>query len=132
MGVHLSRSLLERISALAAADPGREICGLLLGRDNDVETILPAANVSTDPARSFEVDPATLIAAHRAARQGGRQVLGHYHSHPSGDVAPSAADAASASADGALWLIAGKGGARLWRAAGEGVHGMFVPVEIVG
>ena len=130
MAVTLSRSLLDRIAALAAADPAREICGLLLGSGGKVEAILPAANVAADPARHFEVDPTVLIAAHRAGRACGPAVVGHFHSHPSGSAIPSADDAAAAAADGALWLIIGGGEARLWRAVGEGLHDMFVAVHM--
>lgn len=93
-----------------------EACGLLLGVPGRIEAILPAANVAPDPARHFELDPAVLIAAHRAARHGGPAVIGHYHSHPSGLAQPSMTDAESSAPDGSLWLIVGGGVARLWRA----------------
>lgn len=93
-----------------------EVCGLLLGVAGRIEAIQPVANVAPDPARHFELDPAVLIAAHRAARQGGRAVVGHYHSHPSGVAEPSRTDAESSAPDGSLWLIVGGGSARLWRA----------------
>jgi desampylase len=69
--------------------------------------------------RHFELHPATLIAAHRAQRQGGPRVMGHYHSHPSGCAEPSAQDVADAE-PGSLWMILGGGRARLWRAGQEG------------
>lgn len=103
----------------AAADRD-EVCGLLFGHGDRIEAIRPAANVAADPARHFELDPAALIAAHRAARAGGARIVGHYHSHPGGVPTPSAADAASARGDGGFWLIVGGGIARLWVAlAGE-------------
>ncbi|WP_375194707.1 Mov34/MPN/PAD-1 family protein [Sphingobium sp.] len=119
MKVQISRVLLEQIMSKAAADPN-EVCGLLMGDAGRIAGIRSAANVASDPARHFELDPAVLIAAHRAARAGGERIVGHYHSHPSGVPVPSATDAASAAADGSLWLIAGGGVARLWIAtAGE-------------
>lgn len=113
MKVGIARALLEQIMSEAAADP-HEVCGLLLGDAGRIQEIRPAANVAPDPARHFELDPAVLIAAHRAARAGGERIVGHYHSHPSGVPAPSATDAASAVPDGSLWLIVGGGVARLW------------------
>ena len=113
MSVIISRILLDQIQAIAAADRA-EVCGLLLGATGRIEAIAPAANVAPDPARHFELDPVALIAAHRAARAGGPQVIGHYHSHPSGVARPSVTDAAFASPDGSLWLIVGGGEARLW------------------
>ncbi|SFR97290.1 Mov34/MPN/PAD-1 family protein [Sphingomonas jatrophae] len=110
----ISRTLAERIRVLAAADPGREVCGLLLGAGEVVTAILPAANVAANPARAFEVDPAVLLAAHRAARDGGPAVLGCYHSHPNGVARPSARDAAAAQ-PGQLWLIVAAREVRLFR-----------------
>jgi proteasome lid subunit RPN8/RPN11 len=117
MKVGISRALVEQIMSFAAAE-AHEVCGLLLGTDR-IEAILPAANVAPDPARHFELDPAVLIAAHRAARTGGLPILGHYHSHPSGVAAPSATDAACARPDGSLWLIVGGDDVRLWVASGQ-------------
>ncbi|MBK6800523.1 M67 family metallopeptidase [Novosphingobium sp.] len=93
----------------------RECCGLLLGRDGRIETALPCANVHGQPERHFEIDPAALIAAHRAARGGGPQVLGYYHSHPSGRAEPSATDRAQASGDGRIWAIVAGTTVTLWR-----------------
>ncbi len=107
------------------------MCGLLLDAGEGAEP-RPCANVHPAPATHFELDPAALIAAHRAARDGGPKVIGHYHSHPSGDAMPSIADAAHAAADGAVWLIVAGGEARAWRAARDGaVHGRFDPLRIV-
>ncbi len=120
--------------SLAAADP-HEVCGLLLGREGAILNVRPAVNVAPDPARHFELDPAVLIAAHRAARAGGPAILGHYHSHPSGHAEPSATDAANAAPDGSLWLIVGSGAARLWvagRGQGQGQAGevRFTPARL--
>jgi desampylase len=82
-----------------------ECCGLLLGQGHRIESAQPCANIHPQPERHFEIDPAALIAAHRAARSGGLQVLGYYHSHPSGRTAPSATDRAMASGDGRVWAI---------------------------
>ena len=116
--------------ALATADAD-EICGLLLGQAGEIGDIRPAANVAPDPARHFELDPAVLIAAHRRARLGGPVVIGHYHSHPSGQAIPSITDAACAAPDGSLWLIVAGREARLWLAGpGEGLGVRFIPVPL--
>lgn len=128
----ISRSLLERLVADAAASRN-EICGLLLrARDGRIRA-QACGNVHPTPAIRFEIDPAALLAAHRAARGGGGAVIGNYHSHPSGDAMPSVTDAARAAADGALWLIVGGDGeVRAWRAVSDGaMHGRFDPLNIV-
>ncbi|MGC4250069.1 MAG: M67 family metallopeptidase [Sphingobium sp.] len=131
MTVSISRESLEHIMHLAAIAGAREVCGLLLGGDGRIEEIRPAANVAADPVRHFELDPAALIAAHRAARAGGPAVIGHYHSHPGGIAAPSAIDAACAVPDGSLWLIVAGGDARLWIAGpGEGGQPHFTEAAL--
>ena len=92
-----------------------------------IEAAQACANVAANPARTFEIDPAALFAAHPAARRGGPQVIGHYHSHPSGQAVPSARDAAQAMGDGALWLILTADTARLWQSVEPGA---FEPVGL--
>lgn len=128
--LHISRSLVARITSETMRFPD-EICGLLLGADNVVEANEPCANVHPTPATHFELDPAALFRALRAARAGGPQVIGHYHSHPSGVAAPSPTDAAQAAPDGAYWLIAAGSDLTAWRAVRDGaVHGRFDPVSL--
>jgi proteasome lid subunit RPN8/RPN11 len=130
MTLRLSRGQADAVRAQARAAAPRECCGLLLGdaASGTVEALRPAANVAEDPVHRFEIDPAVLIAAHRAARTGGPAILGHYHSHPGGDPAPSETDAAQAEGRGEIWLIVGAGGAlAAWRAMPPG---RFEPVQI--
>ena len=93
----------------------RECCGLLLGHGGKVLEARPAANLAADPTRHFEIDPAALIAAHRAERSGGPQLLGYYHSHPGGHPMPSATDCHHASGDGRAWAIVAGGEVRFYR-----------------
>ena len=60
------------------------------------------AVLDADALTGFAAAPAALFAALRAARAGGPAVIGHYHSHPSGQATPSATDADAAAADGIL------------------------------
>jgi desampylase len=119
MRLAISRAAIDEILRSAAEHPEVEICGLLLGRGAVVEELRACANVAADPADSFEIDPAALIAAHREARGGGLAPIGHYHSHPRGPAEPSARDAAMAE-PGSWWLIAGEGQVRGWRARADG------------
>jgi len=134
MILRLSRTLAEAIQSETEAAAPRECCGLLLGDQTTmlVTAILPAANVAPDPLHRFEIDPATLLGAYKAARAGGPQVLGHYHSHPDGEPVPSAIDDAMAQGDGEIWLIIGKRGAmRAWQASQSGeLYGRFSEIEI--
>jgi proteasome lid subunit RPN8/RPN11 len=134
MILRLSRTLAQAIQSETQSADRHECCGLLLG-DRAVlriDAILPAANVAADPLHRFEIDPATLLAAHKAARAGGPQIVGHYHSHPGGEPVPSATDAAMAQGDDEIWLVVGAEGAmRAWRASRQGaLHSRFDPLEI--
>jgi len=126
MTLTISRTALNEIRRAAAADDV-EICGLLLGRGGDVERVVPCANIAPDPQHAFEIDPAALVTAYRAARAGGPLVIGHYHSHPGGDASPSARDAAGAE-EGSYWIIAGATELRCWQALGGG---KFADVRVV-
>jgi len=131
MTVTIASACVGQILAAAEASPHAEICGLLFGDGDTITGALPCRNVAADPARRFEIDPAALVAAHRAARHGGPRIVGHYHSHPSGVAVPSPRDAAQAAADGSLWLIAAGGALRAWRAVANGaIEGRFDAVEL--
>ena len=105
----LEESVHIALRAHAAAAYPLECCGLLLGEGERIAAAQPAANVHPTPHTHFEINPAALIAAHRAARAGGPQVVGYYHSHPLGPPDPSATDQAEAAGDGRVWAIIGAG-----------------------
>lgn len=120
--------LIARVASAAAASPDHEICGLLFGDDQRIAEARATRNVAHDPATAFEIDPAALLAALRAQRAGGARLIGHYHSHPRGPAEPSARDLA-ASEPGPLWLIAGAGEIRAWRAADGCFHAVALLIE---
>jgi len=127
--VTIARRLEAELLSLAAVAHPQETCGLLLGEGARIESLHPAANVHPDTARHFEIDPRALVAAHRTARSGGPQVLGHYHSHPSGPPEPSATDRAHASGDGRVWAIIAEGRIGWWRDAPAGFEPLSYTVH---
>lgn len=130
--LEISSEALRRIVAHARLSPHFEVCGLLFGDANSITDARRCRNVADDPARRFEIDPAALLAAHRAARGGGPRPIGHYHSHPSGAPVPSPRDAADAFPDGQLWLIVASDEVTAWRAVPRGaVEDRFDPVRLV-
>jgi proteasome lid subunit RPN8/RPN11 len=106
---------MATLLAEAARAAPAECCGLLLGRGERIDELRPAANIAADPRLRFEIDPAALFAAHRAARAGGPEVVGYYHSHPVGHPQPSATDCEHASGDNRAWAIAAGGMVAFWR-----------------
>ena len=132
MAIRIAKPLLDALLARAALEPDREVCGLLFGSGDVIEDAVPAANVSAHPTDSFELDPQALFDAVRAERAGGRQPIGHYHSHPSGLPFPSARDAIAAHDEGQIWLIVGGAEIRAWRAVRCGsVESAFEPIDLV-
>lgn len=127
--VTIAGTVLDAILSHAAAAPGREVCGLLLGEAGVIRAAIPVANVAADPARRFELDPAAHFAALRAARAGGPAVIGHYHSHPDGRAEPSPRDAAGAHDPAACWMIVAGGRATLWRPAAGGFRRLALTVD---
>ncbi len=129
MALEISSTLVARLLNEADSEPDREVCGLLFGTSERVDAALPCSNVASDPRTAFEIDPAALIAAHKAERRGGPAIVGCYHSHPNGAALPSPRDAAAALPDGAFWLILAAGQACLFRAVEHGaIEGRFVAV----
>ncbi|MXP41771.1 peptidase [Altererythrobacter soli] len=114
MEIVLTRVAFDRITAEAANALPDEACGILLGQGNRIEQARPARNVHPEPRTHFEIDPQALVDAHRAARAGGPQVIGYYHSHPSGPAEPSKTDQAMAAGDGSVWAIVAGGDVRCW------------------
>ena len=119
MTVSVTSEVIKALLAEAARAHPREACGLLFGTSRAITALQAAANVHPAPETHFEIDPAILIAAHRAMRGGGPAVVGCYHSHPHGPAAPSAADVALAARDGGIWAIVGAGQVRFWRSGGD-------------
>ncbi len=120
MVIEVTSGTIATLLAEATNAAPRECCGLLLGQGGKVQEARPAANLAADPLRHFEIDPAALIAAHRAERAGGAALLGYYHSHPAGHPLPSATDCAHASGDGRVWAIVAQGEVRFYRDTPQG------------
>ena len=121
--------MLDAIQGESAIVAPEEGCGLLFGSAQHVSGWQPTRNVSEQPERRFEIEPAALFKALRAEREGGPRLIGYWHSHPSGDATPSKTDAAMAQGDGKLWLILGNE-FRLWQAGASGLHDRFEEVAL--
>lgn len=128
MNVEVTSDVIARLHEESASAHPRECCGILVGEAGQgidrIEEAIPAANVAADPTRHFEIDPATLLAAHKTARQGGAKVLGYYHSHPVGHPVPSATDCEHSTGDLRVWAIIADGQVAFWRDTGNG----FAPI----
>ncbi len=111
----MSEHVLQAMQKAAVDAHPQEACGILLGEGAVVTHFEETGNVHPSPHTHFEIDPQALIAAHRADREGGLQLLGYFHSHPKGAAKPSKTDQEQAAGDGKIWAIWGEGELTFWR-----------------
>ncbi|WP_374211793.1 M67 family metallopeptidase [Erythrobacter fulvus] len=126
----MTSAALAAMHAAARAAHPREACGILLGEGGRIAEACQTRNAHPEPATHFEIDPQALIDAHRAARSGGPQVLGYFHSHPNGLATPSATDRKCAAGDGRIWAIVAADDVTFWRDGEEGFAALsFARIE---
>jgi proteasome lid subunit RPN8/RPN11 len=91
----IPRPIHEAMLAHAKAELPAECCGQLAGTIVDgvgrVTLHLPLVNALTSPTE-FLSDPASTLAAYKAVKATGTEVLAAYHSHPTSDPVPSRRD----------------------------------------
>ncbi|MEO5337320.1 MAG: M67 family metallopeptidase [Magnetospirillum sp. WYHS-4] len=109
--IALPASVLAAIRAQAEAAYPEECCGLLVGSveaNGRVAVVrhVPSPNLAEgDRRRSFEVSPQVRFDLMRSLRATGEALVGHYHSHPDGPAAPSAADRVMVWEPELVWLV---------------------------
>jgi len=96
--------ILERLTEEARRFPQQECCGLLAGRDAVISAIFPAANALASPT-AFEIAPEVLFRCFRQMHSSALDHMGIYHSHPTGDNAPSPRDVERAYYPGVAYFI---------------------------
>jgi len=124
MHIEVTSDVVDTMHCAAGEEYPREACGILLGQGNLISAFIKARNVHATPETRFEIDPQALIDAHRSAREGGPQVVGYFHSHPSGKARPSKIDRQSSSGDGRIWAIWGDGEVHFWRDGESGFESL--------
>jgi len=72
-----------------------EACGLLAGRNDRVEKVILVRNQAQSPAR-FVMDPYEQLQAFDWIESHGLELIGIFHSHPTGPDTASATDIAEA------------------------------------
>ncbi len=107
--ISLTAAQHQFLITAAHGDYPRECCGLIIGhkekQDWVVDDLAASENLSPTPARNFEVDMRLRLRLQKELRGTGRQIIGHYHSHPGGSATPSATDLKSAWEDDMVWII---------------------------
>ena len=95
LGLRIPRHLFEEMLAHARKELPHECCGLLSGdpATGEVTRLHRLVNSAASPSRYF-AEEKSLLAAFRAMRDEGTELLAIYHSHPDSAPAPSRTDLA--------------------------------------
>ena len=123
----MPQTLCESLNAFARRDYPHETCGLLLGvrwgDEHVVTDVRRARNLNVERAKDrYDLDPDDFLAADRAARAAGLDIIGIWHSHPDHPARPSATDRDCAWPGWSYLIVAvgpeGAGEIRSWRLNG--------------
>lgn len=93
--IEFTRKGYDDVVTHADAGGAEEVCGVLAGdygTESVVEETVEAENVAETPRTRYRIDPAELLAIIERIEEGGQDVVGFYHSHPSGPTHPSETD----------------------------------------
>jgi proteasome lid subunit RPN8/RPN11 len=111
-----------------AAQAPLEACGLLAGKQDRVEAVLRVRNAEQSPVR-FRMDPQEQYNAFMWIESHGLDLVGIFHSHPSGPETASATDIAESAYEviHVIWSQTG----RIWNARGFWIEaGQVTEVEL--
>jgi len=106
--VRVTREVWNTLLAEARRAPELECCGLLAGCGGVISSALPARNALAS-ATEFDIAPSELFELFRRMRALELEHLGIYHSHPTGENAPSPSDIAQAYYPEAAYFILSTG-----------------------
>lgn len=132
--VRVRAEILKEMVLHARREPQIECCGLLAGQDGAISAIFSARNALAS-ATAYEIAPVELFLIFRTLRERGLAHLGLYHSHPSGENAPSPLDIEQAYyPDQAYFIISPRAEApnpvRAFSIRGAGVHELEIIATI--
>ena len=111
----LTKEQLQQMIAHVDSHAPLEACGLLAGIDSKVETVLEVTNQAQSAVR-FVMDPIEQLNAFEWIESNGQELIGIFHSHPTGPETVSPTDIADA-AYAVVYVILSRVG-NDWRARG--------------
>ena len=111
----MQSSHLQTMQHHVAEQAPLEACGLLAGKQDSVEAVLKVRNAAQSPVR-FRMDPQEQYNALMWIEDNELDLVGIYHSHPSGPETASATDIAEAAYE-AVHIIWSRTG-QTWNARG--------------
>jgi len=111
--LNIRRRSLEAIEDHARRGYPFEVCGVLVGASGPegvaAEEAIPVENREREAPRvRYQIAPEDLLRIQRESRDGGRDIVGFYHSHPDHPARPSETDrriAAEGLSDGIVHVV---------------------------
>lgn len=100
----LTRSQWELLLAEAERHAPEEACGLLAGRGESVQTVIPVTN-ALHSQFCYRMEPAEQLKAFLEIERQGWELIGIYHTHPHGPEGPSQTDKAEAYYPESVYMI---------------------------
>ena len=124
----LTNEQLQKIIAHVDNHAPLEACGLLAGRGSTVESVIVVQNQAQSPVR-YVMDPIEQLHAFEWIESNGLDLIGIFHSHPTGPETVSPTDIAEA-AYAVVYVILARVDGR-WNARGFWIeHGDFREVTL--
>lgn len=111
----LTNEQIQQMIAHVDSQLPLEACGLLAGRGFSVESVLVVTNQVQSPVR-YVMDPIEQLRAFEWIESQGLELLGIFHSHPTGPETVSPTDIAEAAYDVVYVIVSRADGA--WRVRG--------------
>jgi len=121
----LTKEQLQKMISHVRSLVPLEACGLLAGRDSKVEAVIEVANQAQSAVR-FVMDPIEQLNAFEWIESNGLDLIGIFHSHPTGPGTVSPTDIAQAAYAVAQVILAPVENAQAWRARGFWLEGGMV------
>jgi len=87
----LSKEHLKQMENHIIQNLPEEACGMLGGKDSQVEVVIPITNQAHSPVKYF-MEPVEMLKAFEWLEQHGLEMIATFHSHPMGPLHPSETD----------------------------------------
>ena len=113
----ITKEQYQKMIAHAQLHAPLEACGLLAGHDSKVEAVLEVTNQAQSAVR-YVMDPIEQLNAFEWIESNGLELIGIFHSHPTGPETVSPSDIAEAAYAVVYIILARTDNARGWRARG--------------
>ncbi|MBI5944805.1 MAG: M67 family metallopeptidase [Chloroflexi bacterium] len=113
----LTNEQLQKMISHVRSHAPLEACGLLAGRDSKVESVLEVTNQAQSAVR-FVMDPIEQLNAFEWIESNGLDLIGIFHSHPTGPETVSPTDVDQAAYAVVQVILAPVEGSQAWRARG--------------